>query len=396
MADKHYYTPGTEYSRYGGATSQLPKLDDDLGHAGPPPPPGSGQFIPPQQTAAQYSWYDPRGWSLRKKLIIAAVIIVIIIAVVAGAVEGTKKKGYPDYSKLDYKLVDTYSGNSFFDRFNYYSGEDPTDGFVQYVNQSTSNSLNLTYAGEDSVVLKVDTSNKNATKGRQSVRLESKTSYDSGLFIFDILHTPYGCGLWPALWLTDTYNWPENGEIDVVETNNLATEGNAVTLHTTSGCKMNVKRKETGTPNYVTCDNSTHSNAGCGVQGSPSTYGQEMNENGGGVYALELRDAGIRAWFFSRDSIPDDISNSSSTPDPSTWGTALADFPNTHCDIPSHFKNQSIIANIDLCGQLGGNKAFYTEQYHCPGTCESFVRSNPGNFTQAYWEFKSFKVYQAS
>lgn len=153
----------------------------------------------------------------------------------------------------------------------------------RYVNQSTSNSLNLTYVGEDSVVLKVDTSNKNATKGRQSVRLESKTSYDSGLFIFDIIHTPYGCGLWPALWLTDTYNWPENGEIDVVETNNLATEGNAVTLHTTSGCKMNVKRKETGTPNYVTCDNSTHSNAGCGVQGSPRTYGQEMNENGGGV-----------------------------------------------------------------------------------------------------------------
>lgn len=143
--------------------------------------------------------------------------------------------------------------------------------------------MNLTYVGEDSVVLKVDTSNKNATKGRQSVRLESKTSYDSGLFIFDIIHTPYGCGLWPALWLTDTYNWPENGEIDVVETNNLATEGNAVTLHTTSGCKMNVKRKETGTPNYVTCDNSTHSNAGCGVQGSPRTYGQEMNENGGGV-----------------------------------------------------------------------------------------------------------------
>ncbi|PYH92781.1 putative endo-1,3(4)-beta-glucanase [Aspergillus ellipticus CBS 707.79] len=387
-----------DLSRYGGATTQLPKLEmDDLQHAGPPPPPGSGQVITPQRqpTAATSAWYNPRGWSLRTKLIVVGVVIVVIIAVVVGAVEGTKKKAYPDYSKLNYKLVDTYSGTSFFDRFDYYSGVDPTDGFVQYINQSTSSSLNLTYATDDSVVIKVDTSNKNAIDGRQSVRLESKMSYDTGLFIFDIIHTPYACGLWPALWLTDTYNWPENGEIDVLETNNLATEGNAVTLHTTTGCKMNVKRKETGTPNYVTCANDTHSNAGCGVQGTPSTYGKEMNANGGGVYALELRDAGIRAWFFSRDSIPDDI-DSSAAPDPSTWGTALADFPSTHCPISTHFKNQSIITNIDLCGQLGANHQFYTEQYHCPGTCKSFVRSNPSNFTEAYWEFKSFKVYQSN
>ncbi|PWY80522.1 hypothetical protein BO70DRAFT_337301 [Aspergillus heteromorphus CBS 117.55] len=392
MADRQYDVPGDDLSRYGGATSQIPKLemDDDLQRV-----PGPEQVATPQRQVASYAWYNPRGWPLRTRLIVAAVIIVVVIGVVVGAVEGTKKAPYPDYLKLNYKLVDTYSGSSFFNRFDYYSGEDPTDGFVQYVNRSTATSLNLTYATSDSVVIKVDTVSKNATNGRQSVRLESKTSYDSGLFIFDIIHTPYACGLWPALWLTDTYNWPVNGEIDVVETNNLATEGNAVTLHTTEGCKMDVKRKETGTPEYVTCGNETHGNAGCGVRGTPSTYGPEMNKNGGGVYALELRDAGIRAWFFSRDSIPSDI-DSSGAPDPSTWGTALADFPNTHCDISSHFKNQSIITNIDLCGQLGASHQFYTEQYHCPKTCESFVRSNPGNFTQAYWEFRSFKVYQAS
>jgi hypothetical protein len=110
---------------------------------------------------------------------------------------------------------------------------------------------------------------------------------------------------------------------------------------------------------------------------------------------MELRDAGIRVWMFSRGGIPSDISNSSS-PDPSTWGEALADFPSTHCDISSHFKNQSIISNIDICGDLAGATSYYTKTNNCPGTCTQFAAENGANFTNAYWEFNSFKVYQAS
>ena len=73
----------------------------------------------------------------------------------------------------------------------------------------------------------------------------------------------------------------------------------------------------------------------------------------------------------------------------------MADFPSTECDILSHFSNQSIIANIDFCGQLAAQPLFYKKQYHCPATCHDFVAHNPKNFTEAYWEFKSFKVYQA-
>lgn len=111
---------------------------------------------------------------------------------------------------------------------------------------------------------------------------------------------------------------------------------------------------------------------------------------------MELRPAGIRVWMFSRDSIPSDISNSSNTPDPSSWGEALADFPNTNCDISSHFKNQSIIVNIDICGDLAGASTYYTDLYDCPSTCTKWAAENGANFTNAYWEFKSFKVYQTS
>jgi len=66
----------------------------------------------------------------------------------------------------------------------------------------------LTYATSDTVIIKVDTtvgpgSEPDASTGRFSVRLESKKQYGPGLFLFDVKHTPYGCGTWPALWLSE-------------------------------------------------------------------------------------------------------------------------------------------------------------------------------------------------
>jgi hypothetical protein len=234
---------------------------------------------------------------------------------------------------------------------------------VHYVPRETAAQYNLTYASASNTsVLKVDTtvgpsSTPDASTGRFSVRIESTNQYSVGsLFVFSILHTPYGCGTWPALWLSDPRSdvWPANGEIDVFEATNLGDSGNQASLHTTKGCDMgSVKRKMTGAAGQGDCYNGTNSNTGCGVTGAVSTYGEKYNDGGGGVMAVEWREEGIRMWTFGRDALPTGLNETTDVaPDPSAWGEAWADFPNTDCDITTHFKNQSIIANIDLCGDL--------------------------------------------
>ncbi|KAG9250924.1 concanavalin A-like lectin/glucanase domain-containing protein [Emericellopsis atlantica] len=341
-------------------------------------------------------WWNPRYWRKRVWIAIAVILLIIIVIAVAVGVTQSKSNKYPDYSALSYALSETYGGESFFDNFDYFTGYDPTAGFVHYVPRAQAEQLNLTYASSETAVLRVDTSvgpndEPNASTGRFSVRVTSRKTYDDGLFIFDIKHSPFGCGTWPALWLTNPYNWPDDGEIDVMEAVNQADDGNQMTLHTTSGCKMNVKRKQTGKAEKTNCDHDANDNAGCGVADDKDSYGESFNENEGGVMAVEWRDAGIRIWQWARSAIPSDIA--SKKPNPSTWGTANADFPGTDCNIGNHFRNQSIVANINLCGQL--TEASYSSS-NCPSNCTDYVANNPDAFKNAFWEFGSFEVYQAS
>ena len=162
------------------------------------------RFTPPayQQNAHRMplqssgSRWNPRNWGRKTIIAVVAAAIILIVVIIVAAVLGSRANTYPDYSKINYALKDNFTGPNFFDNFDYFTGYDPSAGFVHYVDQPGSEQLNLTFTSPTSAVMRVDTSETDASTGRKSVRITSKNTYNDGLFIFDVLHSPYGCGTW--------------------------------------------------------------------------------------------------------------------------------------------------------------------------------------------------------
>lgn len=137
-----------------------------------------------------------------------------------------------------------------------------------------------------------------ATQGRPSVRIETKKSYQYGLFVADLAHMPASvCGTWPAFWTVNHVNYPSNGEIDILENISENTQS-LQTLHTTAGCSVvgnNLGQQQNGTQNSYNCDNqATISNfgtqsldQGCSATNSDDhSYGSAFNAISGGVCTL--------------------------------------------------------------------------------------------------------------
>ncbi|KAL8917798.1 MAG: hypothetical protein Q9172_005687 [Xanthocarpia lactea] len=300
-----------------------------------------------------------------------------------------------------YNLADSYTASNWFDSFHFFDQKDPTNGFVQYKNLASAAKSGLIAIDNSgpapAIYMGVDHTTKDPA-GRASVRISSKKSYQYGLFVFDIEHSPGGiCGSWPAAWLlSDSGKWPVGGEIDVFEGAN-DDKDNKMTLHTTPGCTIE-KREFSGKIETPNCDVNAEGqgkNVGCGI--SPpvkngQSFGQGMNKIGGGVYATVWTSSAISIYHFPRSLIPADIS--SGKPEPSKWGMPAAKF-GAGCKIDEHFHNLTIIFNTALCGDWAGGA--WNQSATCAKkapTCQNYVQNNPAAFKDAYWMIRSVKVYQ--
>jgi len=300
-----------------------------------------------------------------------------------------------------YVLETEFSGNSFFDKMNFFTANDPTHGTVDYVSGSVAQQKGYTAIRNGAVYIGCDMSTVVATKvrGRQAVRISTQQTWNKGLFIMDLAHMPAGCATWPAWWLVGP-NWPNNGEIDIIEGINLYTNDHT-TLHTNDGCSMAKEDPTLFTGKWAA---GTHgpatncfigapgqgANQGCGIIGNQNTYGAPFNANGGGVYVTEWNSTLIRMFFFPRGQIPSDIQQQK--PNPDSWGKPYAYFEEG-ADCPAnHFNDETMVINLTFCGDWAG-AAFGSD---CPnhGDCASFVRNNPKSFTEAYWLINSITVYQ--
>ena len=294
-----------------------------------------------------------------------------------------------------YGLVETWQGEHFLDYFNFHVGSDPTNGYVNYLSQKDAESSGLVKITDSgSVYLGVDheaTLDPNG-KGRDSVRIGTKKFYDKSLVIADIAHMPgSACGTWPAFWSVGQ-NWPQDGEIDIIEGVNLQ-DHNEIVMHTGGTCSLS-DQGMTGAVNATGCGEALGT-VGCVIEGDNEGYGTNFNKKGGGVYAMEWTNEYLKIYFFPRASIPASITRGE--PDTSEFGQPLA-LVQEGCDVANSFKAQSFIFDVTFCGDWAGG---VFGESGCPLTsgdsfqsCTNYVAKHPSAFEQSYWEINSVKVYE--
>jgi hypothetical protein len=288
-------------------------------------------------------------------------------------------------------LVDERSGATFFDGFDFENIIDPTHGVVSYVDGPTAKRLGLVSIDpRGRAWIAVENHSVAAAAGRPSVRLQSKATYEQGLFVIDVEHMPEGNAVWPAFW-TVGEKWPAGGEIDILEGVNDQPR-NAITLHTRAGCSMAaVDEASTMTGHYVQRD--CHAGPGgvptlgCSTNGPDGSFGPAFNAGGGGIFAMRWTTDAIDVWIWPRAAIPPDLEVGSS-PRPETWGKPVSHFALGAACTPDHFGPQRIILNTTLCGDWAGN-VFVGG----PTACRDYVLGTPSAFDRAYWQIAYIRAF---
>jgi hypothetical protein len=85
-------------------------------------------------------------------------------------------------AQAGYTLTDNFVPNNFFNNFNFDTENDPTHGYVNYVDESTAQSKGY-IKNDTTVYIGCDYKNVASGRGRDSVRITSKKSWNSGTLI---------------------------------------------------------------------------------------------------------------------------------------------------------------------------------------------------------------------
>ncbi|KAI0033916.1 concanavalin A-like lectin/glucanase domain-containing protein [Vararia minispora EC-137] len=298
-----------------------------------------------------------------------------------------------------FTLVQNYTGSDFLDtsKWSYFTGTDPTNGMVNYLSLKEAKAAGLVKVGSNNqTTISVESGNLPSGQNRKSVRISANEKWGKGLIIADFAQMPYGCGVWPAFWTVGA-NWPDDGEIDIIEgVNKMA--NNQLTLHTgSSGTSCTTDTNPgliNGVPAFLgnvlgtTCASSDGNNAGCSFSDpDPTSFGPGFNSVGGRVITVVRDDMGIRMWSWRRSDVPADIL--AGKPNPDLWSSATAYWSSVTCNFDEHFADQTIVLNTDVAG---GWTTSNLPGSGC-GTDVNSIVANGSNFENGSWVVNSISVW---
>lgn len=305
---------------------------------------------------------------------------------------------------------DSLTGQKLLNKFELFSGNDPTAGSVNYNYCNNPDKCNLISVANNRLKLMVAGAGNNVPVPKSglipSVRLYTrKRLFNGGIFSFEIFNIPAGCGVWPALWFSQdsqqylpkghTGDWPKMGEIDLIEQVNDMNR-NSTTLHIDYNKQCSPVFEPTGGTTKCTDTDikKGDGNEGCGIKAPANSFGSGFNNKYGkdGVaYVMYWeKDKFIKTWFIVGPNYNRVSGPFGSDPNPDSWGKPYAyfDISNTDCPI----QDQQLIINITLCGEWAGK----TFRVDCPSIgqqCIDYIY-NKDNIKDAYWDIGRVSVYE--
>lgn len=318
-------------------------------------------------------------------ILIAALASIVIASVIIAIAFKTARKDCPPAGTCPacpacpppctsdtVKIKDDWLGKSIVNSvdWSYDTGEYNHGSAAWVSSYDDANTNNLIEINDDSVKLKVGTVD---TNGRlPSIKLKSTTTYNYGVFAISLDHIPAGMSTWPAFWLVGP-NWPQDGEIDIIEGANSTAAGNnknQSTLHTSAGCEK--------------CDAPNgQATGGCGQTWGDDTFGYGFNAKNGGVFVCRLTEDGqVSLWLFEKDNAY--ISSNTNSMDMSRFPKPDISF--NKCT--NYFKNLSIILNTNICGDWAGNTGSWSPSTNCNDYIKNALMDD------AYWSVNWIKTFQ--
>lgn len=300
-----------------------------------------------------------------------------------------------------YQISEEYTTDNFFDKFDFFTSTytdgdswDPTHGYVQYRSQADAESLGLISTSNGQIYIGPDHSSTYDPegKGRDSVRITSKATYNGGLMVAKFAHLPVqACGAWPAFW-SYASPWLTTGEIDFYEGWNLMGY-NRIAMHVNETLAGECTLSSTNVAGTVMTDdcNNDIDGSGCGVHDASDIWGSTS----GGTFAWEWTDSAIKVWSWTPGNVPSDVAAGTPNPSSDSWGEPQLLVEQSNCDLTKSFGDLQLTFNIDFCGDTAGSPSIWNQTCSAQGSsCASYVASNPSAFANTYFSVDSIKFYE--